>query len=1497
MNKNPFVPQPTFNPPQPPLPPGPPPAGPPPDYSAYWTAAAQHQVQQPSTAANPVAYNPQWSASQPQRPPPEQSALYANYGYGGQNMHWQQRQQPQPQPQPQHYQPVQPMAPPSLPQPQPQYTPYQASVGFQAYVPQAPQAIISPPTYPQAPQTMAPPQPYFPQQQPPPQQPQHSHGIHHTPPQHLPPAKRQRFDGPSVNHHHGQQRQHAPLPQPQFQPPPTPQNPMYGQNQSQQGANQVPLGGNNRGNMGGRGGSVSSGRGRGGSMGSNRGGLGGQRGGRGGGSFMNGSGGGRGGQQGSLRGHGSRGGFGNKQDFHNRRGGSFNAGHQQHHQGNAGSTGFRSRGQGHSTGRAGRQDGSNNQLGNRDTSSGSFTSSGKKDENRRTLTDFKIVGLEMPELGWTWGTLPSAVKVDGNDEVSSLVDSSHTVVKEESIRPSDPSSGERADAAHSREHTAPDAQGVANVKAEPPIGEQSSLSSPPPSRIRIYFHTPVSPDDSHPIPHNSSYTFGTFPMDSRKGKRKKLEDDDGDAEEDRGRPPPPRGSQMSDTASVDLDGMGRGSAAPSVAETASEGDWLMAAIAEDDGDAAEVEAGVRGEHAIDEDDNQLRVSHVEEPHAAVSESTIPGLSGDIVNGEFPTDECRYDGCFQVEGVHLTTGGFVQLTLTSEGTLADGHGADSSGDDCAAAVDRRNYNDMTAASNDPALVLSSTDAPKNAPGSSPKLPNGDVISTSEDVVQLTASGNMKPLDCEDGSEPVLNGRSSLVEPSRFASQSSSSLSSSFDVSSSRASAPPPATQSDMPVQDMEAADHARLLGAQAPISEGVADVASTPAVAKPLQSYPSFASTIIDDSTDNGLFSQDEEILAHASEPSLHPDEKAVHDLVHDNDQEHLPEPPASPTSNTLLSTSSGSTYGESSHQQVTTLPKKGKTPSANRLSMSYAAGSRRLVVDAEVVEYLRVYRAEGRIEVYMSLDKDDEECLRGVLVRIAPQLVYANTDIVQIEGLSEATKSYLPLSTVPEPCNADDTIPPFSKVSLPSKVHLIVHLDTDRPLSEPKWVKSGDVQEWLKSMFGRMFWVAGDAADGWEKKIEVADPDPAPTIWTVLEGWAVNSPVGVQTERQRFLKTHMTEVDNLLEILLRLVRGERATPFSQTAPAISAPSISGPLLTAFSQSSSHGAQQTHVSLAVLAMFYMTIEYAQKAGGESSKSEAEVRIGEIIRCLPSHLIYKSLDGIFKENTYDSDNTVFSPQGRLHQVEYALEAVKQGSAAVGLRSKTHAILLALKRSTGELASYQQKMFRIDDHVGIAIAGLTSDARVLSNFMRQQALNERMIFNRPMPVNRLVSAIADKAQTNTQEYGRRPYGVGFLVIGQDQTGPHLYEFSPSGNSYEYFAMSIGARSQSAKTYLEKHYESFADCTLEELIKHGLHALRETLQQDKELNTNNTSVGIIGPAGLHEKSTSPQGKFRIVEGDAVQLYLESMDVKAPADGTVPVPPAAPVEDVQMSG
>ncbi|KAJ2112262.1 Proteasome subunit alpha type-6, partial [Coemansia sp. RSA 353] len=148
-----------------------------------------------------------------------------------------------------------------------------------------------------------------------------------------------------------------------------------------------------------------------------------------------------------------------------------------------------------------------------------------------------------------------------------------------------------------------------------------------------------------------------------------------------------------------------------------------------------------------------------------------------------------------------------------------------------------------------------------------------------------------------------------------------------------------------------------------------------------------------------------------------------------------------------------------------------------------------------------------------------------------------------------------------------------------------------------------------------------------------------------------------------------------------------------------------------------------------------------------------------------------------NQYDNDASTWSPQGRIFQVEYASEAVKQGTAVVGLKSKTHAVLVAVKRSPNELASYMKKVIRIDDHMGIAVAGLTSDARVLSNYLRTEAMRSKLMYGRALPVGRAVSMIGDKAQTNTQEYGRRPYGVGLLVIGHDDTGPHLYEFSPSG------------------------------------------------------------------------------------------------------------------------
>ncbi|KAI6860142.1 hypothetical protein D0864_02554 [Hortaea werneckii] len=259
-----------------------------------------------------------------------------------------------------------------------------------------------------------------------------------------------------------------------------------------------------------------------------------------------------------------------------------------------------------------------------------------------------------------------------------------------------------------------------------------------------------------------------------------------------------------------------------------------------------------------------------------------------------------------------------------------------------------------------------------------------------------------------------------------------------------------------------------------------------------------------------------------------------------------------------------------------------------------------------------------------------------------------------------------------------------------------------------------------------------------------------------------------------------------------------------------------------------------------------------------------------------------------NNYDNDSVTFSPQGRIFQVEYAQEAVKQGSVVVGIVSKTHAVLAAIKvtlpshptsspspsqdhqltqpsflqqRNAEELSSYQKKIIPIDTHYGVALAGLASDARVLSNFMKQQSLASRLNYDRPIPLGEITSRIGDRAQTNTQQYGKRPYGVGLLIAGVDAKGPHLFEFQPSGVTQEMLACGIGARSQMARTYLERNLEEFENSSREELIKHALRSLKDSLAQDKELTVDNTSLGV---AGVDEA-------FKLYEGQEIAGWLDA--------------------------
>lgn len=230
-----------------------------------------------------------------------------------------------------------------------------------------------------------------------------------------------------------------------------------------------------------------------------------------------------------------------------------------------------------------------------------------------------------------------------------------------------------------------------------------------------------------------------------------------------------------------------------------------------------------------------------------------------------------------------------------------------------------------------------------------------------------------------------------------------------------------------------------------------------------------------------------------------------------------------------------------------------------------------------------------------------------------------------------------------------------------------------------------------------------------------------------------------------------------------------------------------------------------------------------------------------------------------NNYDGDTVTFSPTGRLFQVEYALEAIKQGSVTVGLRSKNHAVLVALKRNADELSSYQKKIIKCDEHMGLSLAGLAPDARVLSNYLRQQCNYSSLVYNRKLSVEKAAHLLSDKAQRNTQSYGGRPYGVGLLIIGYDNSGAHLLEFQPSGNTLELYGTAIGARSQGSKTYLERVMEKFIEVeTADELIKIGVESLRQSLK-DETLSVDNLSIAIVGK----------DLPFTMYDGENVTQYL----------------------------
>lgn len=233
----------------------------------------------------------------------------------------------------------------------------------------------------------------------------------------------------------------------------------------------------------------------------------------------------------------------------------------------------------------------------------------------------------------------------------------------------------------------------------------------------------------------------------------------------------------------------------------------------------------------------------------------------------------------------------------------------------------------------------------------------------------------------------------------------------------------------------------------------------------------------------------------------------------------------------------------------------------------------------------------------------------------------------------------------------------------------------------------------------------------------------------------------------------------------------------------------------------------------------------------------------------------------QQAYDRGTSLFSPDGRIYQVEYAREAVKRGGASVGIRTTNGVVFAAQSRARSKLmeTSSIEKLHKFDEHVGGASAGHVADARKLIDFARERAQVNRLRFEEPVSVETLAKEITDHIQESTQIGGTRPYGAALLIGGVDDDGePRLFETDPSGTPHEWAATAIGGGYDEIRSYLEDHYDADLD------VETGINLALEALLQDEELSAEEISLVTI---------TAEEG-YRTLSQEEIADALEDTDV-----------------------
>jgi proteasome alpha subunit len=232
-------------------------------------------------------------------------------------------------------------------------------------------------------------------------------------------------------------------------------------------------------------------------------------------------------------------------------------------------------------------------------------------------------------------------------------------------------------------------------------------------------------------------------------------------------------------------------------------------------------------------------------------------------------------------------------------------------------------------------------------------------------------------------------------------------------------------------------------------------------------------------------------------------------------------------------------------------------------------------------------------------------------------------------------------------------------------------------------------------------------------------------------------------------------------------------------------------------------------------------------------------------------------------YDMTPTMYSPDGRIYQVEYAIETVKRGTLAVGVKSKD-GVVMAVEEIPRKLqvSGITQKIFQVDDHIGIAAAGYIPDARVQVDDARTFSQSHKLIYDEEVEVEVVAKHLADRCHQYTQYSGVRPFGVALIISGVDQRGNLIYVTDPSGTFVSYSAVAIGAGADDVNSFLEKNYKDNMSLDDASALAIAAIELKSETKEEKSIKMSritkdNRTLQKVNDSDLEKYSKAAKEKF----------------------------------------